>query len=74
MPSTKPLCLIAIAIFLSACSLPASTDVGCAWVRPIKFSQSTKAWLAEHSPWPDPVRADLEKIARHNDKHRAFCG
>ena len=74
MPSTKLPCLILTAIFLSACSLPVSIDVDCAWAKPIKFSGPTKAWLADRTPWPAPLRADLEKIARHNDKHRVFCG
>jgi hypothetical protein len=74
MPSTKPLCLTAIAIFLSACSLPVSVDADCAWAKPITFSPPTKAWLAERSPWPDSVRADLERIARHNEKFETFCG
>ncbi|MBC8337129.1 MAG: hypothetical protein H8E39_00420 [Alphaproteobacteria bacterium] len=59
---------------MSACSLPVSVGADCAWARPIKFSQTTKAWLAERSPWPEGARADLEKVARHNDKHRVFCG
>jgi hypothetical protein len=49
-------------------------DADCAWAKPIRFSEATKAWLAERTPWPAPLRADLEKIARHNDKHRVFCG
>ncbi len=74
MPSTARPCLIATAIFLSACSLPVSVEVDCAWTKPIRFSQPTKDWLTALSPWPDPVRQDFEKIAKHNEKYRAFCG
>jgi len=47
--------------------------VDCAWARPIRFAPETKEWLAGRMPWPEQVRADLEKVARHNDKHQAFC-
>ena len=73
MRSTMRLCLIAIAIFLSACSIPVSVEVDCAWAKPIRFSEPTKAWLRELSPWPAPVRADLDKIAKHNEKYGVFC-
>ncbi|MAF95886.1 MAG: hypothetical protein CMM60_09070 [Rhodospirillaceae bacterium] len=59
---------------MTACSIPVSVDVDCAWARPIKFSEPTKAWLGALSPWPGHVREDLIKIARHNEKHRTFCG
>ena len=78
MPSTMraiiPLGLTAIAIFLSACSLPVSLDTDCAWAKPIRFSEATKTWLAERTPWPDHLRADLSKIAKHNEKYGVFCG
>ncbi len=74
MPSTMPLSLMATAIFLSACSLPVSVEVDCAWAKPIRFSQPTKDWLAALSPWPDHLRADLIKIAKHNEKYGVFCG
>ncbi|MDA1022261.1 MAG: hypothetical protein O2817_02815 [Proteobacteria bacterium] len=66
--------LIATMISLTACSLPVSIDADCAWAKPIRFSELTKNWLSTLSPWPEPVRQDFEKIAKHNDKHRAFCG
>ena len=64
----------ASAIFLSACSLPAAIDADCAWAKPIKFSEPTKNWLAERTPWPEYLRADLIKIAKHNEKYGVFCG
>ncbi len=73
MQSTSVLFLIATATFSTACSLPVSVEVDCAWARPIRFEAATKTWLADRLPWPDYVRADLEKVARHNDKHEAFC-
>ena len=73
MKSTAALFLIATATFSTACSLPVSVEVDCAWARPIRFTDATKAWLAALSPWPDQVRADLENIAKHNEKHEAFC-
>ncbi len=69
-----PLGLTASAIFLSAWSLPVSIDADCAWAKPIRFSEATKTWLAERTPWPGPVRADLIKIAKHNEKYGVFCG
>lgn len=78
MKSTAGRCRKATAIFLTACSLsacaiPVSIDADCAWSKPIRFSEATKAWLAERVPWPAHLRADLVKIARHNEKHRMFC-
>jgi len=73
MKSTTALFLIATTIFSSACSLPVSVEVDCAWARPIRLQPATKDWLAERGPWPDPVRADLEKVARHNEKFETFC-
>lgn len=73
MKSTAALFLIATATFSTACSLPAGVEVDCAWARPIRFTDATKAWLAAGMPWPDQVRADLDKIARHNEKHGMFC-
>ncbi len=74
MPSTIPPCLTATAIFLSACSLPVSVDIDCAWAKPIRFSNATKTWLADRVPWPGHLRADLIKIAKHNEKFGVFCG
>ena len=74
MPLIIPLGLTASAIFLSACSLPVSIDADCAWAKPIRFSEATKTWLAERTPWPDYLRADLIKIAKHNEKLEVFCG
>ena len=79
MKSITRRCPKATAIFLtafslSACAIPVSIDADCAWSKPIRFSEATKTWLAERVPWPAPVRADLVKIARHNEKHRMFCG
>ncbi len=74
MTSTMRLSLIASVIFLSACSLPVSIDADCAWAKPIRFSNATKAWLANQVPWPASVRADLVKIAKHNEKYGVFCG
>jgi len=53
--------------------VPVRVEVDCAWARPIRFAPETKEWLAGRMPWPEQVRADLEKVARHNDKHQAFC-
>ncbi len=74
MPSTMRLFLMMTAIFLSACSLPVSIDADCAWAKPIRFSEATKTWLARQTPWPDHLRADLIKIAKHNEKFGVFCG
>ena len=73
MRSTTALLLIATATCSTACSLPISVEMDCAWARPIRFDAATKAWLEALSPWPDPVRADLDKIAKHDEKHAAFC-
>ncbi len=74
MRSIIPLGLTASAIFLSACSLPVSIDIDCAWAKPIRFSDATKTWLAERTPWPDHLREDLVTIAKHNEKYGVFCG
>lgn len=74
MTSTMRLSLTVTAIFLSACSLPVGVEVDCAWAKPIRFSDATKDWLAALSPWPDPVRRDFDKIAKHNEKFKTFCG
>lgn len=66
--------LTAIAIFLNACSLPVSVNADCAWAKQIRFSEATKTWLATQVPWPAPLRADLIKIATHNEKFETFCG
>jgi len=60
--------------FLSGCSLPVSLDVDCTWAKPVRLSNATKTWLADRTPWPEPLRADLIKIAKHNEKFGAFCG
>jgi len=73
MKSTTALFLIATATFSTGCSGPASVEADCVWARPIRFAPATKAWLAARMPWPEPVRADLEKIARHNEKLAALC-
>ena len=73
MKSTAALFLIAIATFSTACSLPVTVEADCAWARPIRFDAATKGWLRAQMPWPDPVRADLDKIAKHNEKHGMFC-
>jgi len=73
MKSTAALYLIATATLSTACSVPVHVEVDCAWARPIRFQAPTKAWLAERMPWPEQVRADLEKVARHNEKWGAFC-
>ncbi len=73
MRLTRLLTLIATAIFLSACSQRVSLDADCAWAKPIRFSEASKNWLAERTPWPEPLRADLVKIAKHNEKYGAFC-
>ena len=74
MRSIIPLGLTASAIFLSACSLPVSINADCAWAKPIRFSNATKNWLADRTPWPGYLRADLIKIAKHNEKYGVFCG
>ncbi len=74
MPSTMPLSLMATAIFLSACSQRVSIDADCTWAKPIRFSEATKTWLGERTPWPGHLRADLIKIAKHNEKYGVFCG
>lgn len=74
MRSTSVLFLIATATLSTACSVPVSVEVDCAWARPIRFAAATKDWLAARMPWPEHLRADLEQVARHNDKHAAFCG
>lgn len=73
MQSTRVLFLIATVTFSTACSLPVTVEVDCAWARPIRFAPATKEWLAERMPWPEYVRADLEKVARHNEKFEAIC-
>ena len=78
MKSITARCLTATAIFLTAfslgaCALPVSIESDCAWAQPIRFSDATKAWLVQRVPWPDPLRQDLVKIARHNEKHEMFC-
>lgn len=70
---TAQLYLIATAIFLTACSLPVSLDADCAWAKPIRFSNATKTWLADRTPWPGHLREDFVKIAKHNEKYGVFC-
>ncbi len=69
------LALLAICATLSAgCSAKAQPDP-CAWVRPIRFTQESKAWLLEHqTDMPASLAADLEQVARYNDKVNAICG
>ncbi|NQU60996.1 MAG: hypothetical protein HQ512_07685 [Rhodospirillales bacterium] len=74
MKSTMRLSLAATAIFLNACSLPVSVEVDCTWAKPIRLSNTSKAWLADRIPWPAHLREDLVKIAKHNEKHNTFCG
>lgn len=79
MPSTKRQFLTATAIFLTAfslgaCAVPVSIDADCAWTKPITFSDETKMWLVTQVPWPDALRDDLVKIAKHNEKFETFCG
>ena len=40
------------------------------WLQPIEFSDSTKEWLLDRSPWPSYVRHDLNQIAILNDTIR----
>ena len=61
------------AFSLVACAVPVRIDADCAWAKPIRLSEPTKAWLVQRVPWPDPLRADLVKIARHNEKFETFC-
>ncbi len=66
---------------LSACSIPITVDVDCAWAREIKFAAPTKAWLhglydkgGKPKPGtPTALQADLEKVRKHNLKHAEFC-
>jgi hypothetical protein len=51
-----------------------SINADCAWAKPIRFSNATKNWLADRTPWPGYLRADLIKIAKHNEKYGVFCG
>ena len=79
MPSTKRPRLSATAIFLTAfslgaCAVPVTIDADCARTKPIKFSQETKTWLVNRIPWPESLRDDLMKIAKHNEKYETFCG
>ncbi len=73
MKLISTLFLIATMIFLNACSLPVSLDADCAWAKPIRFSEPTKNWLAERTPWPGHLRKDLLAIAKHNEKFGVFC-
>jgi len=64
--------------------LPLRVEVAadCAWARPIRLAEATTTWLRElydeaGAPLPGTpatLHADLEQVARHNDKHAAICG
>ena len=42
------------------------------WLDTIEFSEETKSWLMDRSPWPDYVKEDLNKIANLNDTIKAI--
>ena len=73
-PGLTATAIFLIAFSLGACALPVSIDADCAWTKPIRFSEATKMWLVNRVPWPEPLRADLVKIAKHNEKFETFCG
>ena len=60
-----------IGTFLTGCNT-CPLDHDLIWLNPIEFSQPTKEWLLGHSPWPDYVREDFNKIAILNDTVRAI--
>ena len=72
-PFRKATAIFLTAFSLAACAVPVQIDSDCAWAKPIRFSDVTKAWLVQRVPWPDPLRADLVKIAKHNEKYGVFC-
>jgi hypothetical protein len=75
MRSTLGLILLTSAVSLTACSsrpLTLSDVDPCSWVRPIEFSDETKAWL-EAIDWPTSAYADFNQIGDHNDKVREIC-
>lgn len=41
------------------------------WVKPIRFSEPTKEWLMK-TEWPPSLAADLDQVAKHNDKCKAL--
>ena len=63
--------LITIGTSLTSCSLGHSYD-DLSWLEPIEFTQETKDWMMSHSPWPDHVREDFNKIAVFNDTLRSI--
>ena len=73
-PALTATAIFLIACSLGACAIPVRIDADCAWTKPIRFSEATKMWLVNQVPWPAPVRADLIKIAKHNEKYGVFCG
>ena len=62
--------LIVMVISSTGCSLPPSINDDLFWLEPIEFSQDTKAWLLERSPWPAYVKEDFHKITVLNDTIR----
>ncbi len=64
--------LIVIVTFLIGCRCPSYVYDDLFWLEPVEFSQETKDWLMERSPWPDYVREDINKVATLNDSIRTI--
>ena len=72
---------IILTTLLTGCSIPVTAMIDCAWAKPIRFSEETKAWLHtfydDHGRplpmTPETLAADLAKVAKHNEKYEEFC-
>lgn len=78
MKSVLRLCLLASAIFLTACSgwwkeeEAPPVIVECVWTEEIRFHPGTKEWLAGID-WPATAYADFNQIGDHNELRQLFC-
>lgn len=66
--------LLLTLILLTGCETsPAPPTGDCDVFRPIFFSQETKNWLLERTPWPNEVKVDMNKVGDHNEIWCKLC-
>ena len=67
--------LLAGMISLAGCgsAIPIQVSVDCAFAKRLEMSSETLAWLSREGSPPPYVLADLDRVAKHNDKVDAIC-
>ena len=73
--STLALCLALGVGLLTGCGggIPINLSVDCAFAKRLDMSEETLAWFAKDGEPPAYVQADMEKVAKLNDKILAIC-